>query len=151
MNEKKILPLTPVLVILWYVLYGWMLTVVMAPLLYWAIALGITAFISMAITYSFLVSIPTILASSFTILTPLVLDTTIILGDEFWQDFANHFRHLFWLSVLALAIALIWFSPLFWVQRDLHGQQLSSRQIILIMTGCSWVGLGLGGLVGVWL
>lgn len=141
---------TPLVVILWYVLYGWMLTVISAPLLYWAIAFGLSAFINTTITYSFLVSIPSILVTSFAVFTPLALDTTIILGNEFWQDFANNFRHLFWLSILALAIAMIWFSPLFWLHRQLNAQNLGARKIIIFMTGYGWIGLAGGWLLGLW-
>jgi hypothetical protein len=142
--------LTALIILLSYGLYGWGLTVISAPLLYWAIALGIAAFLSMAVSYSFVALIPTTLAASVFVLTPLALDVVVIRGTEAFQTFANNFRHVFLFGVLAFVIALLWFSPLFWTHRVLQKLDLGRKQIIGVLTGCSWIGLGVGRLLGIW-
>jgi hypothetical protein len=137
----------PVVILLWYCLYGWGLTVISAPFLYWAIALGISVFLGMVVTYSFLICIPAILAASIFVVTPLALNVIVIRGSE---EFANSFQNMFLFSTLAFAIAMLWFSPLFWSHRVLAKSNLSQKQVIAFLTGCSWVGLGLGRILGVW-
>lgn len=142
--------LTAFIVLLSYSLYGWGLTVISAPLLYWAIALGIGAFLSMAVSYSFVALIPTTLAASVFVLTPLALDVVVIRGNEAFQTFANNFRSMFLFLILAFIVALLLFSPLFWTHRVLQKLDLGRRQIIGILAGCSWIGLGVGRLLGIW-
>lgn len=133
-----------------YCLYGWGLTTISAPLLYWAIALGIAAFLSMSITYSFLASLPAILAASIFVITPLILDVSLIRGNETLQTFANNFRNMFLFGILAFVIAMLWFSPLFWSNRVLAKTDLNNKHIIGFLTGSSWLGLGLGRILGIW-
>ncbi len=133
-----------------YCLYGWGLVIISAPLLYWAIALGIAAFLSMTVTYSFVVSIPATLVASIFVVTPLALDVSIIRGNDFFQAFANNFRNMFLFGILAFTISLLWFSPLFWSNRVLAESNLTIKQIIGFLTAFSWLGLGLGRLLGIW-
>jgi hypothetical protein len=144
---KRFTWLTPVVILLWYCLYGWALTVISAPFLYWAIALGISAFLGMVVTYSFLICIPAILAASIFVVTPLAVNVIVIRGSE---EFAKSFQNMFLFSTLALAIAMLWFSPLFWSHRVLAKTSLSQKQVIGFLTGCSWLGLGLGRILGLW-
>ncbi|AFY72731.1 hypothetical protein Syn7502_00581 [Synechococcus sp. PCC 7502] len=152
MNEtiKKLPWLTCVVIIFFYCLYGWGLTVISAPILYWAIAFGASAFLSMTITYSFLVSLPTILLASIFVITPLLLDVSVIRGGDVLLLLVNNFRNVFLFATLAVVIAMLWFSPLFWSHRVLKTSDLSTKKIIGILTFCSWVGLGLGRLLGIW-
>jgi len=147
---KRFSRLTPVVIALCYCLYGWGLTIISAPFLYWAIALGIGAFLSMTVTYSFIVSLPTTLLASIFVVTPLALNVVIIRGNDFLVEFANRFSNIFLFGILATVIAMLWFSSLFWSHRVLNKTDLSTRQIIGILTGCSWLGLGLGRLLGIW-
>jgi hypothetical protein len=133
-----------------YCLYGWGLVIISAPLLYWAIALGIAVLLSIAVTYSFLASIPATLAASVLVITPMTLDVSIIRGNLFLQALANNFRNMFLFGVLAFTISLMWFSPLFWTHRSLVKTNLSKRQIAGFLTAFSWLGLGLGRLLGIW-
>jgi len=142
--------LSAAVVMFCYCLYGWGLVIINAPLLYWAIALGIAAFLSMAVTYSFITSIPATLAASVFVVTPMTLDVTIIRGNEFLQALANNFRNMFLFGILAFTISLFWFSPLFWSHRSLEKTDLSKWQIIGFLTAFSWLGLGLGRLMGIW-
>jgi hypothetical protein len=144
---KRFTWLTPVVILLWYCLYGWGLTVISAPLLYWAIALAVSVFLGMVVTYSFLICIPAILAASIFVVTPLALNVIVIRGSE---EFANSFQNMFLFGTLTFAIAILWFSPLFWSNRVLAKNSLSQKQVIGFLTGCSWVGLGLGRILGVW-
>ncbi len=152
MNEtiKRFSGLTPVVIVLCYFLYGWGLTIITAPLLYWAIALGIGAFLSLAVSYSFIVSLPTILLASIFVVTPLALNVVIIRGNDFLVEFANRFSNILLFGILATVIAMLWFSPLFWAHRVLIKTDLSTRKVIGILIGCSWLGLGLGRLWGIW-
>ena len=149
MNEtiKRFTWLTPGVILLWYCLYGWALTVISAPLLYWAISLGASAFLGFAVTYSLLLCIPTILSASIFVVTPIALNVIVIRVSE---EFANSFQNMFLFGTLAFAIAILWFSPLFWSNRVLAKSSLSQKQVIGFLTGCSWLGIGLGRILGVW-
>ncbi len=147
---SKLSWLNLVAVVFCYYLYGWGLRVNVAPPLYWIMALIIAAFLSLTITYSLLLSIPATLAASALIVTNLALDVSIIRGTEAFQAFANNFRDKFLFSILAFVISMLWFSPLFWSNQTMSTKGMGKNQIIAVLIGLSWLGLGLGWLMGQW-
>jgi len=148
---SKIPWLTPAILMFCYCLYGWGLSVIMSPFLYWAIALGISAFLVMAINYSLILAVPITIGATVFIISPLALDAAIIRGNEYVQAIANTISKRGGLFVASIVVmAILWFSPLFWSNREMARNGFTKMQIFWFLTIVSWLGLGLGWLLGRW-
>ncbi len=150
MNEilKKLPWITSPVVLFWYILYGWGLSAINSPPLYWLIAFCIAAGIVAAMISTLLLAVPASLALSWAIAMPLALETAIFKGNEQIQNLANTFRTGALFFALALVLATFWFSPLFWAKRQMAVKGFSRVQIFWYLTVVSWLGLGLGLLLG---
>jgi hypothetical protein len=146
---KRLPWLITIVVVLWYSLYGWSLSTTISPPLYWLVAAAIALSLSAAIISAFLLAVPVTLALSYLVAAPLALNAAIFKGNEQVFGLANTFSTrptLFF--ALALILALFWFSPLFWSKRQMAERGFSRNQTFWILTTFSWVGLGLGWLIG---
>ncbi len=122
----------------------------MSPLLYWAIALGIAAFLVMTVNYSLILAVPVTIGVSVFILSPLALNTAINRGNEQIQAIANLAGQGALFIAFTVVMAIIWFSPLFWSNREMVRREFSRTQTFWFLTITSWIGLGLGWLLGRW-
>ncbi len=150
MNEilKRLPWITSTTVLFWYIVYGWGLVEIKAPLLYWLAALGIGIFLNAAIIGYLFIAVPAILAVSWAVAVPLALETAIVKGNEQIQNLANTFRSGVLFFSLAFVLAAFWFSPLFWTQRQMLGKGFSRNQTFWYLTVISYLGLGLGWALG---
>ncbi|WP_019498060.1 hypothetical protein [Pseudanabaena sp. PCC 6802] len=156
-NSIEKLPwLTALAVVLWYTLYGWELSVVVSPLSSWLIAAAIAAFLAAAINIALLLAIPGILAATWLVGLPLALNTALIKGTAWSRDddrviaLVNTLGSGITFIVMTFILSAFWFSPLFWAKWQMTKKGFHRIQIFWTITFSSWVGLGLGWLIGRW-
>jgi hypothetical protein len=143
-------------VLLWYTLYGWELSVVNSPLFSWLIAAAIAAFLAAAINIALLLAVPSTLAATWLVGLPLALNAALIKGtawskdDEQVIDLVNTLGSGITFIVMTFILAAFWFSPLFWAKLQMTKKGFHRIQIFWTIALSSWVGLGLGWLIGRW-
>jgi hypothetical protein len=151
-NAIKKLPwLTSIAVLLWYTLYGWALSVLSSPLLSWGIASAIAAFLAAAINIALLLAVPATLAITWLVGLPLALNTALVKGNEQVETFTRTLgTNGITFAALTFILASFWFSPLFWAKWQMTKNGFRRNQIFWTITLSSWLGLGLGWLIGRW-
>jgi hypothetical protein len=148
--------LTALAVLLWYALYGWELSVVNSPLFSWLTAAAIAAMLAAAINIALLIAIPGTLAATWLVGLPLALNTILIKGTAWSRDddqvlaLVNTLGSGITFVVMTFILAACWFSPLFWAKWRMTKKGFHRLQIFWTITLSSWVGLGLGWLIGRW-
>lgn len=148
---KKLPWLTSIAVLLWYTLYGWGLSVESPPLLSWGIAGAIAAFLAAAINIAWLLAIPATFAVTWLVGLPLAQSTALLKGNEQVETFARTLSsNGIAFAALSFILAAFWFSPLFWAKWQMTKNGFHRNQIFWTITISSWLGLGLGWLIGRW-
>jgi hypothetical protein len=144
---RKMPWLTPLAVFLWYGLYGWGLAALNSPAIDWIGAYGVAAALAAAIHTALLLAVPLALIASWVVASPLFLDSLIVTGNDRLQKLANLFVDGIALFAFSLVLAALWFAVIFWFKRQMERTALSKRQSFGILTGISYLGLGLGWLI----
>ncbi len=148
---KKLPWLTSIAVLLWYTLYGWELSAVTSPLLSWGIAIAIAAFLAAAVNIALLLAVPATLVITWLVGLPLALDTALVKGNEQVETFARTLgSNGLAFAALTFILAAFWFSPLFWAKWQMTKNGFRRNQIFWTIALSSWLGLGLGWIIGRW-
>ncbi|NKB17017.1 MAG: hypothetical protein HC770_00975 [Pseudanabaena sp. CRU_2_10] len=147
---KKLPWLTSIAVLLWYTIYGWALSMLSSPLLSWGIASAIAAFLAAAINIAWLLAVPATLAVTWLVGLPLALNTAVVKGNEQVENIANVLGSGIGFLGSTFLLAAFWFSPLFWAKWQMTKNGFHRNQIFWAITFSSWLGLGLGWVIGRW-
>jgi hypothetical protein len=147
---KKLPWLTSIAVLLWYTLYGWGLSAVSSPLMSWGIASAIAAFLAAAINIAWLLAVPATLAITWLVGLPLALNTAVVKGNEQVENIANVLGSGIGFLGSTFLLAAFWFSPLFWAKWEMTKRGFRRNHIFWTITISSWLGLGLGWIIGRW-
>ncbi len=145
-NSWHMLPWqAPLAIAAWYVLYGWGLAIGKSPLLEWAIAAAISAFLAAAIQVALLLAVPATLAAAWAVGTRLTLNAIVLKGSGRWIGYANIVYGNGWLFfALGLLIAAFWFATLLFPRLQLERHRWERKQAFWVMAGASWLGIALG-------